>query len=406
MEKFSVLIVGGGSSGMFCALRLAEAGVRGIAIAERNDRVGKKLSATGNGQGNITNENMSAAHYFSTTGSAERVLQKFGKEDLLRSLQELGGLFFADERGRVYPASRQAASVTDLLRFALARRGVKILTQTKISRVSFEGGAFAAEAEQGKYVAEKLVLACGGKASPHFGSDGCGYRLAEAFGHTCTKLSPSLVQLKTDKSLIRGLKGIRTDCEVWVLREKRELCRYRGDVLFTDYGVSGDAIFRASAFAREGDVLKIDFLPQFTYDIVLRILQNKCENYPYMSAEDLLRCVMNSAIGRNLLRVCDLPHEAKSADIKSRLAALVRAAKGFSLPLTGSAGFENAQVTKGGVRMDELDETMMSKKQKGLYLIGELVDIDGECGGYNLQWAFSSGAVAAEGIAKRGGYAI
>ena len=253
MEKFSVLIVGGGPSGMFCALRLAEAGVRGIAIAERNDRVGKKLSATGNGQGNITNENMSAAHYFSTTGSAERVLQKFGKEDLLFSLQELGGLFFADERGRVYPASRQAASVTDLLRFALARRGVKILTQTKISRVSFEGGAFAAEAEQGKYVAEKLVLACGGKASPHFGSDGCGYRLAETFGHTCTKLSPSLVQLKTDKSLIRGLKGIRTDCEVWVLREKRELCRYRGDVLFTDYGVSGDAIFRASASAREGD---------------------------------------------------------------------------------------------------------------------------------------------------------
>lgn len=410
MQKFSVLIVGGGPSGMFCALRLARSGVSGIAIAERNDRVGRKLSATGNGQGNVTNEHMSPSHYFSSTGSAEGVLNSFGKDDLLQTLQELGGLFYADETGRVYPASRQASSVTDLLRFALARFGVQTLTQTNISRVYYKEGMFYAEAEGEKICAKQLVLACGGKASPHFGSDGAGYGLAKCFGHTCTSLAPSLVQLKTDRESIRGLKGIRSDCEVSLLRgsgeKKREICRCRGDVLFTDYGVSGDAIFRTSAFVRERDKLEIDFLPQFMYDIVLCILRNKSINYPKMTAEDLLRCIVNSAVGKVVLRVCGVRFDARAEEIALKLPSLVRCIKGFPLEVIGCMGFDNAQVTKGGVCMDELDETLMSRKQNDLYLIGELVDVDGECGGYNLQWAFSSGAVAAEGIIKRGGYAV
>lgn len=407
MNKVSVLIVGGGASGMFCAIRLARFGISDVAIVERNDRLGRKLSATGNGQGNVTNENMSAAHYFSSTGSAAGVLQKFGKEQLLRALGDLGGLFGADKTGRVYPASRQASSVTDILRFALAEEGINVLTKTRVTDIVSKKDGFTVKTEQGDLLAECVVLACGGKASPHFGTDGSGYELAKKFGHTCTPLFPSLVQLKTEQTYIRGLKGIRSDCKISLHRfGKGEIFSRRGDVLFTDYGVSGDAIFSASAFARAGDELKIDFLPSFMRDIVLRILAEKMRKYPKMRAEDLLRCVVNSAVGRNILKYCSIPLDAPASEISPKLPQLVDALKGFSLKITGSAGFENAQVTKGGIPMTELDESLMSKKKAGLFLTGELVDIDGECGGYNLQWAFSSGAVAAEGIAKRLGYEI
>ena len=407
MNKFSVLIVGGGASGMFCALRLAELGIGGIAIAERNDRLGRKLSATGNGQGNVTNEKISAEHYFSTTGSAAGVLQKFGKKQLLQSLSNLGGLFCADATGRVYPASRQASSVTDILRFALAERGVSLLVGTNVTNVARLGNGFSVETGQGKIFADCAVLACGGKSSPHFGSDGSGYALARKFGHSCTPLFPSLVQLKTEQTFIRGLKGIRMDCHISVQRAGvGEIYSRRGDVLFTDYGVSGDAVFSASAFTKTGDTLKIDLLPSFMRDIVLCTLHEKTINYPKMRAEDLLRCVINSAVGRNILKYCAVSFDMPAKELSEKIVPIVNALKGFSLTVTGSAGFENAQVTKGGIAMNELDENLMSKKQEGLYLIGELVDIDGECGGYNLQWAFSSGAVAAEGIAKRLGYAV
>ena len=256
MNKVSVLIVGGGASGMFCALRLACFGISDVAIVERNDRLGRKLSATGNGQGNVTNENMSAAHYFSSTGSAAGVLQKFGEEQLLRVLGDLGGLFGADKTGRVYPASRQASSVTDILRFALSEKCINVLTKTKVTDIVSKKDGFTVKTEQGDLLAECVVLACGGKASPHFGTDGSGYELAKKFGHTCTPLFPSLVQLKTEQTYIRGLKGIRSDCKISLHRSgKGEIFSRSGDVLFTDYGVSGDAIFSASACARAGDEL-------------------------------------------------------------------------------------------------------------------------------------------------------
>ena len=408
MKEYAAIIVGGGASGMFCALRLAESGVKDVLLLERNDRLGRKLSATGNGQGNVTNTAMSAEHYFSgDAGRVASVLARFGAEDLIGALSALGGIFLPDAVGRVYPASRQAASVTDLLRFALEGR-VEVRTGVRVLSARRDGALFSVRAEGGKeFRGRALVLACGGKAAPHFGTDGSGYGLARALGHTVTPLRPSLVQLKTEQTYIRGLKGVRADCAVRLLpgvaaakgmpASKGDIC-LRGDLLFTDYGVSGDVIFRLSAFCREGDVLSVDFLPDCAPSAVAAAIRGKAERYPQMRGEDLLRGIVNSAVGKCLAKYSANAPFSQDRGLADRLAACV---KDFRLPVVGSLGFDYAQVTKGGVPLGEVDDDLMSRRAEGLYLLGELLDVDGECGGYNLQWAFSCGAVAAAAVAGR-----
>ena len=409
MREYAAIIVGGGAAGMFCALRLAEAGVTDVLLLERNDRLGRKLSATGNGQGNVTNAHMGAEHYFTDAPDAVvSVLDRFGKDDLLRELTSLGGLFEADEVGRVYPTSRQAASVTDLLRFALEGR-VEVRLGARVRSARRSGGKFFVQTEGEEFCARSLALACGGRAAPHFGTAGDGYALARAFGHTVTPLRPSLVQLKTEQTYIRGLKGVRADCAVRIVGSP--VCM-RGDLLFTDYGVSGDAIFRISAFCGEGDVLSVDFLPGRAAGEVERLLRAKAARYPAMRKEDLLRGVVNSSVGKCLTKYSanadfsqfQAQNTAERGKIRKNMDDLARLAysvKDFRLPVVGTLGFDYAQVTKGGVPLAEVDEGLMSLRADGLYLLGELLNVDGECGGYNLQWAFSCGAVAADAIAGR-----
>ena len=411
MREYAAIIVGGGAAGMFCALRLAEAGVTDVLLLERNDRLGRKLSATGNGQGNVTNAHMGAEHYFTDAPDAVvSVLDRFGKDDLLRELTSLGGLFEADEVGRVYPTSRQAASVTDLLRFALEGR-VEVRLGARVRSARRSGGKFFVQTEGEEFCARSLALACGGRAAPHFGTAGDGYALARAFGHTVTPLRPSLVQLKTEQARIRGLKGVRADCAVRIVGSP--VCM-RGDLLFTDYGVSGDAIFRISAFCGEGDVLSVDFLPGRAAGEVERLLRAKAARYPAMRKEDLLRGVVNSSVGKCLTKYSanadfsqfQAQNTAERGKIRKNmddLARLAHSVKDFRLPVVGTLGFDYAQVTKGGVPLAEVDEGLMSLRADGLYLLGELLNVDGECGGYNLQWAFSSGAVVADAVAERFG---
>ena len=402
---YDVCIIGAGAAGLMCALRLAERGVKNCVLLERNERVGRKLSVTGNGQGNVSNIRLGAAHYF---GSGEEtvaaILRRYGEEWLIKQLEELGGLFFADGSGRVYPASRQASSVTDLFRFALEGYGMPLRLGEKALRVEKNDGVFCVHTESNDYFCRRLVLACGGMASPHFGADGSGYALAKMFGHTVTPLSPSLVRLRADPQILRGLKGVRCECVV-TLRHFTDKtidagATTRGDVLFTDGGISGDAVFRISAFAKTGDELMLDFLPDIGEEEVLRVLRAKAERYPDMRAEDLLRVIVHSAVGKAVLRRCKVAADERAAVISQMLPRLVCFLKNFTVAVTGTDGFANAQVTKGGVDMRELTSVLESKKAQGLYIVGELCDVDGECGGYNLQWAFSSGACAADAVAE------
>ncbi len=401
MEKTKIAIIGGGASGLFLANLLH---TRGVTLVERGDRLGRKLSATGNGQGNITNLSVRRAEYFSVGGGAERgekLTSVYDDASLTEFFARLGVLCQADERGRVYPASRQASALTDALRFGVANRGVDVRLQTQLVALCKQGEGFLltlknAEGESDLF-AETVVLCAGGKAAKNFGTDGNGYALAEKLGHSVTELYPSLVQLKTDTKTIKTLKGIRINGGVLRAMTPQRALSVEGDIIFTDYGVSGDAVFRLSAFIADeipsGKCrLEIDFLPTLTEEKILSALLTKRRAFPALPFEELLFGIVNNQAGRAIMRLA-------AGDIK-KAASLV---KGFPLIVTGSLGFDYAQVTKGGIPLCEVSEGLESKKVKGLYFAGEILDIDGQCGGFNLQWAYSSACAVAEELEKQGG---
>ncbi len=361
---------------MACAVRLAREGAD-VTVFERGERLGRKLSATGNGQGNVTNLRMDAGHYFSDdVPKVARALARFGAEDAVRFLESMGGVFLPDSRGRVYPVGRQASAVTDLFRRELQRLHVNICCGAQISELAYDS-AFRLAWAGGQMSADAVVLAAGGMAAPSFGTDGSAYALARAFGHTIAPLSPVLVHLRTDAAGVRGLRGIRVDAALRVLRGGKPVFEGRGDVLFTEDGVSGDAVFRASSHAREGDALEIDFIPDVAAERAARLLGGD---------EGCLLCLVNNGLGRTLFRrAAGDPH------------ALLRLLKAYPLTVTGTRGFAQAQATRGGVPLGETDECFQSNFRAGLFFAGEILNVDGECGGYNLQWAFTSAHCAAEG---------
>ena len=390
METMKIAIIGGGASGLFLATTLSAKGK--ITLFERGERVGRKLSATGNGQGNITNLAARNTEYFSSEKSgAELVRQLISTADdraLSEYFEGMGVLLCADERGRVYPASKQASALTDALRFCVAQKGVAVKLSTRIYDLEKmkEGFLLYAETAEGKqtYLAEKVVLCAGGKAAKNFGSDGSAYALAKKFGHTVTELYPSLVQLKTDVSHTKMLKGIRiNDGGLTATTANGEQICLRGDIIFTDYGVSGDAVFRISAYIANqissGVRLAVDFLPDEAEENILIALQRKKEAFPDLNNMELCFGIVNNQVGRVVM---------KRADGDLRQAA--KLIKNFDLTVTGSLGFDYAQVTKGGIPLSEVTENLESRFVRGLYFAGEILDVDGPCGGFNLQWAYSS----------------
>ena len=372
-----ITVIGGGAAGMTCAILLARAG-KSVTVIERGERLGRKLSATGNGQGNVTNTHVDASHYFSDDADkVARVLTHFSWQDAVAFLQSMGGIFLPDARGRVYPAGRQASAVTDLMRRELSRLGVQVITGARVERLDVRHGLRAVWAG-GSVSSDAVVLAAGGAAAKNFGTDGTAYALAQNFGHTVTPLRPVLVQLRCDPQAVRGLKGIRMDAGVRVVRGEREVYACRGDVLFTESGVSGDAVFRASSYAEQGDTLWLDFLP----DVPPYLLRTAVGE-----GEDGLLCVVPNGLGRHLFK--------RAAGDRARLLSLCKA---FPLTVTGTLGFDYAQATRGGIPLAETDEGLQSLYCDGLYFAGEILNVDGECGGYNLHWAFASAHAVAEAL--------
>ena len=403
MQAFKTIIIGAGAAGLFLANLLIKRGEspKNILLLERSERVGRKLSATGNGQGNVTNLSVAKEGYFSVRSKADAqraqsIVKEYANEHLQSFFADLGVLLLPDERGRVYPASRQASALTDALRFGAEK--VPACLSTTVTKIKKDGGRYeiTAKTVDGEQVffAENVALCTGGKAAKNFGTDGSAYALATAFSHTLTPLYPSLVQLKTETAHIKTLKGIRVTEGKATVRFAGEEISLLGDIIFTDYGVSGDAIFRLSAYfadkIQDGATLSIDFLPGVSKAQLYELLQNKQTAYPTLDKSELLFGIVNNQIGRAIFRRAD-------GDI-ARAVALV---KDFPLKITGSLGFDYAQVTKGGIPLAETDEYLQSKFSKGLYFAGEILDVDGACGGFNLQWAYASACKVADGILQK-----
>ena len=405
IQRYKTAIIGGGASGLFLANLLCQKGFapEEILLLERGERVGRKLSSTGNGQGNVTNLSVTKEGYFSSCDKAvqriRNLIHRYDDTALKTFFASLGVLLLPDERGRVYPASRQASALTDALRFSVEKVSLRLQTVvTGIEKATGTNGSgcgfyIHATSPEGKeeYFAENVVLCAGGKAAKNFGTDGSAYALVKPFSHTATSLYPSLVQLKTETAHIKALKGIRVNDGKLTARFSGQEISLRGDIIFTDYGVSGDAVFRISAYIAdkldEGVTLSIDFLPEVSEAEIENALSQKNAAYPTLAKTEWLFGIVNNQIGRAIFRRAD-------GDVK-KAAALVKA---FALPVTGSLGFDYAQVTKGGIPLSEVDDNLQSRKESGLYFAGEILDVDGACGGYNLQWAFSSASAVADAL--------
>ncbi len=400
MEKIKIAIIGGGASGLFLCNVLPN--IEGVTLFERGERLGRKLSATGNGQGNITNLAATSSEYFSVSAPAKgtpekaaNLLRAYDHRRLTEGFARLGVLCAADERGRIYPTGRQASALTDALRYRVEERGISVRLQTQVTKIEEATGGFLLFATDGegekRFFAERVVLCTGGKAAKNFGTDGTAYQLAKNLGHTVTPLYPSLVQLKTDTRHTKTLKGIRVAEGLLRAKTKTRTVEARGDILFTDYGLSGDTVFRLSAFLAaelaDGVTLTVDFLPDWTEENLHRALEEKKRAFPSLKNEELLFGVVNNQIGRAIMRRAEGDFARAAAFVKS-----------FPLTVTGSLGFDYAQVTKGGIPLDETTDGLESRYRKGLYFAGEILDIDGQCGGFNLQWAFSSACAVAKEI--------
>ena len=393
-------IIGAGASGMVAAIAAAEDPRNEVLLFERQSRVGRKLLATGNGRCNLSHWDAGPDNYHgSSTGFIQPALDAMGVQQTLHFFRGLGLYTVAEPDGKLYPYSDQANSVVDVLRFALDRPNIRTRLSAEITAVKATSPGFVLKAAEDSVTVDRLIVACGGAAGGKLGGSLSGYQLLRSLGHHCTKLMPSLVQLKTELAPVRGLKGVRANAVTELRANENVLAKSRGEVQFTEYGISGPAIFeisRAAASAPEGSELHLDLLPELQSDMLLSALCLRIVRQPHLACADLLTGTLHNRLGRVLLRSIGVSENAPLHELRwAQLAALTEAVHDFVLPLTGTMGMDNAQVTAGGMELGEFDpETLESRIVPGLYACGEVLDIDGDCGGYNLQWAWSSGHLA------------
>ena len=408
---YDVIIVGGGAAGLAAAVFLTrERPTCRVLVLEKNPRVGKKLLATGNGTCNLTNTTATAADYHGAPALAERALRALTVPQTLDFFTTIGVDCVARPDGKVYPASEQAGAVLDALRLTAEAQGVTILCEKKAEKLQKTKNGWLVSADGDTYTSTYVLVTVGGAAAPALGGSAEGYRLLTDLGCLKTPLFPSIVQLRTATDYVRSVKGIRVDAALRLCLNGREMARQTGEVLFTDYGLSGPAVMYASRPAADWERQKkgeltahLDLLPDWTLeDLTARVAARG--RLPGRTLEDLLTGLVHKRVGQTILRVAGVLPLTRPADslTDAEAARIAATLKDWTLPVTGTQGFGGAQVTAGGIAAEEIDPaTFGVKRLSGVYAAGEVLDVDGDCGGFNLQFAWSSAYVAAKAIAQK-----
>lgn len=403
-NSFDVLIIGGGAAGLTAALSAIRAG-KSAAILEAAGRVGRKILASGNGRCNLCNAG--EGRYFGGESLAQSVLRRCPVPELLRFFGELGLSTYEEEGGRVYPACGQAAAVLDVLRGALEWAGVPVFSEAAAQTITREKTGFSVSAKDAVFYGRCVVAACGGMAGGRLGHDGGAYALLTALGHSLSQPRPALSPLIADKEAVRGLTGLRLPARLTLCAGNKPVSAAAGEVLFTEYGVSGVC---AMQLAREADgllrsgqkaTLFLDFSPML--GLTPRVYDRVRAGAPEKNLAAVLACLEKRAEAlppENLL--CGLvPRLLREKMNGLSLRETAKALCAYPVPLKGVKGFENAQVTAGGIKTSEFNEnTLESRIVPGLFAAGEMLDVDGDCGGFNLQFAFASGLIAGEEAAR------
>lgn len=405
MKKYDVIIIGGGASGMMAAIHAAMRGKK-TAIIEQKERLGKKILATGNGKCNYTNLYQEIECYRGGNPKfAMDVVSQFDQQKTIAFFQSIG-VYPKVRNGYVYPHSEQAVAVADVLTMECKNLGVDIFLSEKVVKVKKQQEIFHIVSESNQYQSMNLVLAAGGCAAPKQGSDGSGFDLAKSLGHRIVKPFPALVQLKTVEKYGKIVTGVRCEASARLVSKNKEITSEQGEFLFTDYGISGIPILQISRYAvelvdkKEVVNLYLDFFPNLSNQELSAMLKERMEHNSQRTIEESLIGLLNNKLAYLMIREAKLSpeqtcHYIKEKDIH-RLAELL---KSFVLTINGYNGFDQAQVSAGGVELTQVNpHTLESKLLSGLYFTGEILDVDGTCGGYNLQWAWSSGVLVGNSI--------
>ncbi|NLK21643.1 MAG: NAD(P)/FAD-dependent oxidoreductase [Epulopiscium sp.] len=410
-KKSRIIVIGGGASGLVAAIMARRNGSE-VVILERMDRVGKKILASGNGRCNLTNSDMNLNRFHTSCPKfVAEVLNHFDVHHTLQFFEKIGISYTIQDGGKIYPMSLQASSVLDVLRYEIERLGVEEICEAEVIEIKKNNQGFILFLKDGRKIfGDKVIIATGGKSAPNLGSNGSGYDLAISLGHRIIHPFPALVQLTLDAWFLKRLKGVKFEGRVSVIKNSDTIQMENGEILFTEYGISGPPILQLSRKVGEllmhGKVnpyLSIDSYPDLSeaeLNTMIYARFSRCPEKPIefsfvgMINKRLIPVILKEAKIEDTKRSCS---KMSSTEIKS----IINTLKDWKIPIKGTRSWMQSQVTAGGIDVADINpNTMESKLIKGLYFAGEIVDVDGDCGGFNLQWAWSSGHIAGENASK------
>ena len=404
-----IIVVGAGASGLMAAIAAAGSGAA-VTVLEGMEKPGKKILVTGNGRCNLTNTNQQRKDRYrgASGGFVDEVMEQFTAEDTIHFFEKLG-LLLQEKEGYIYPYVNQASAVLEVLLLEARRLGVKIKCSEKVVRLEQVDSGWKVHTSSWCYECDAVILSAGSKAAPVTGSDGSGYELAGQLGHSIITPMEALVPLKAKEKWIKRLSGIRMPAKVTLITEdgrERKVYEESGELQWTDYGISGIVVFQLSrygvrALAEKKSVTAVlDLLPGMTQEALCQYLN--CRNR-FGSAEEFFTGLLPKKAIPVLLEMAGIKPSAKADSItEKQMQAMTERIKKLAITIIGSKSFDAAQVCSGGVDTAWVDaQTLESRRKRGLYFSGELLDVDGICGGYNLQWAWSSGYVAGKSAAGK-----
>ena len=396
-----VAVIGGGAAGMMAAITSAREGAR-VTILEHKERIGKKILSTGNGRCNFTNTYQTPACYRSDNRDfAWNIIQKFNVEKTISFFKELG-IYPKDRNGYLYPYSDQAAAILEVLQIEVAKLDICVMTEINVLDIQPVKRGIRITTDKKTITADSVILACGSKAAPVTGSDGSGYQLAKLFGHRIVPVLPALVQLRCAEKFYKSISGVRVQGTVEIYADDIFLASDTGEIQLTNYGISGIPVFQVSRYAAKALYKKqsvtavLNFMPDMNKDEFLLFLKERITLCPYKTLDEFFTGVFPKKLCELWIRLSRLPKEMRVSDLSGeQLEKLVLLIQHLRTHITETNSFEQAQICCGGVDTTEINpDTLESNYVPGIYFAGELLDVDGICGGYNLQWAWSSGFVA------------
>ena len=396
-----VAVIGGGAAGMMAAITAAREGVK-VTILEHKDRIGKKILSTGNGRCNFTNTYQTPAGYRSDNRDfAWNIIQKFNVEKTISFFKELG-IYPKDRNGYLYPYSDQAAAILEVLQIEIAKLDICVMTEINVLDIQPVKRGIRVTTDKKTITVDSVILACGSKAAPVTGSDGSGYQLAKLLGHRIVPVLPALVQLRCAEKFYKSISGVRVQGTVEIYADDISLASDTGEIQLTNYGISGIPVFQVSRYAAKAIYQKqsvtavLNFMPDMNKDEFLSFLQERITLCPHKTLDEFFTGIFPKKLCELWIRLSRLPKEMRVSDLSGeQLEKLVLLIQHLRTHITETNAFEQAQICCGGVDTTEINpDTLESNYVPGIYFAGELLDVDGICGGYNLQWAWSSGFVA------------